>query len=160
MPILEMQACLPSDESAFGADNAETCRDRLSSVQLAPRLSLVDVVQRLMANNSMRQEFSRLTAFPLFLTIGALQAMIFTAKTQLLETSQSVLFERALARWKEMWDHSQTTRASSKEVGFMVHAEEIWLLAQKVLKSDASKLISRFGVNDMTQVRRWLAELG
>ena len=36
----------------------------------------------------------------------------------------------------------------------MVHAEEEWLLARKVLKSDASELILRFGVNDMAQVRR------
>jgi hypothetical protein len=85
--------------------------------------------------------------------------MIFTAKTQLLETSQSARFERALARWKDIWDHSQKTQASAKEVGFMIHAEEVWLLAHKVLKSDVSKLVSRFGVNDMTQVRRWLTEL-
>lgn len=41
----------------------------------------------------------------------------------------------------------------------MVHAEEVWLLAHKVLKSDASNLIARFGVNDMAQVRQWLKEL-
>lgn len=86
--------------------------------------------------------------------------MIFTAKTQLLEASQLIRFERALARWKEIWDHFQKAPMSSRELGFMVHAEEVWLLAQKVLKSDASKLISRFGVNDMAQVRRWLTELG
>lgn len=89
----------------------------------------------------------------------ALQTMIFTAKTQLLETSQSARFERALARWKEIWGHSQKIRASPEDVGFMVHAEEVWLLAHKVLKSDVSELVSRFGVNDMTQVRRWLTEL-
>jgi hypothetical protein len=89
----------------------------------------------------------------------ALQAMVFTAKTQLLENPQSVRFERALTRWKEIWDRSRDVRSSPREVGFMVHAEEVWLLAQKVLKSDASELISRFGVNDMAQVRRWLAEL-
>lgn len=70
MPVLEMQACLPSDESAFGAENAEMCRDRLSSAQLAPRMSLVDVVHGLMAIESTSQELFRLTAFPLFLTIG------------------------------------------------------------------------------------------
>jgi hypothetical protein len=85
--------------------------------------------------------------------------MIFTAKTQLLEASQSVRFERALARWKEIWDQSQNSRTSSKELGFVVHSEEVWLLAHKVLKLDASKLVARFGVNDMTHVRRWLAEL-
>jgi hypothetical protein len=69
MPVLEMQACLPSDESAFGAEDAETCLDRLSSVQSAPRLSLVDVVQTLMVNDPMSPEFLSLTAFPLFLAI-------------------------------------------------------------------------------------------
>ena len=69
MPVLEMQACLPSDESAFGAENAETFRGRLSSVQSAPRLSLVDVVQAFMVNDSMSPELWSLTAFPLFLAI-------------------------------------------------------------------------------------------
>jgi hypothetical protein len=85
--------------------------------------------------------------------------MIFTVKTQLLEDTQSIHYERALARWKEVWDLSQDVRSSLKEVGFMVHAEEVCLLARKVLKSDASELIPRFGVNDMAQVRRWLHEL-
>lgn len=85
--------------------------------------------------------------------------MIFTAKTQLLGTFQSVCFERALTRWKALWDNCQDIQKFSKEAGFMVHAEEFWLLAQKVLKSDASRLISRFGVDDMAQVRQWLTEL-
>jgi hypothetical protein len=89
----------------------------------------------------------------------ALQAMIFTAKTQMLENTQAVHCERALARWKEAWDLSRDLRSSPEEVGFMIHAEEVWLLARKVLKSDASKLIPLFGVHDMAQVRRWLYEL-
>lgn len=89
----------------------------------------------------------------------ALQVMIFTTKTQLLESSQSVQCEHALTRWKEVWDLSQNVRNSPNEIGFMVHAEEVWLLARKVLKSDASKSIPRFGVNDMAQFRRWLNEL-
>lgn len=89
----------------------------------------------------------------------ALQTMIFTAKTQLLHPSQSACFERALTRWKAIWDGCQDKRTLPKEVGFMIHAEEFWLLAQKVLKTDASKLILRFGLNDMAQVRQWLTEL-
>ncbi|USP77310.1 hypothetical protein yc1106_04584 [Curvularia clavata] len=157
--VLEMQASLPSNESTFGAENAEICQERLSSDLAAPQYSLVNLVQKLMAVESTGLELCRLTAFPLFLTIEALQTMIFTAKTQLLDTFQPVCFERALKRWKALWDNCQDIQTLSKEVGFMVHAEEVWLLAQKVLKSDASRLISRFGVNDMAQVRQWLTEL-
>jgi len=85
--------------------------------------------------------------------------MILTAKTQLLETHQPERFERALARWKTTWDSSRDARVATKQAGFMVHAEEVWLLAQKILKSDASELILQFGVDDMSQVRRWLAGL-
>lgn len=41
----------------------------------------------------------------------------------------------------------------------MVHAEEIWLLAHKFLKSDLTTLVSQFGTDDMVQARRWLTEL-
>ncbi|KAF3036245.1 hypothetical protein E8E11_005577 [Didymella keratinophila] len=159
MPVLEMQAPLPSNELAFGSDNAEVCREKLFGDHAIPQLSLVDVVKSLMAVEHTSRDLCTLTAFPLFLAVGALQAMIFTAKTQLLENFQSAHFERALARWKEAWDLSGDARNSPKEVGFMVHAEEVWLLACKILKSDASSLIPRFGVNDMAQVRRWLQEL-
>lgn len=86
--------------------------------------------------------------------------MVFTAKTQLIDQDQKGRIERALARWKETWDISRVTRAASRHTGFMVHGEEVWLLARKMLRSDVSKLISRFEVDDMSQVRRWLAELG
>jgi hypothetical protein len=86
--------------------------------------------------------------------------MIFTAKAQLLDAPQVLRFERALARWKEVWDHSQKARPVSKDNGFMSHAEEVWLLAHKMLASEASQLIPKFEVNDMSQCRRWLAELG
>lgn len=86
--------------------------------------------------------------------------MILSAKTQLLEQDQVPRLERALARWKGIWDVSQDARIASKQPSFMVHAEEVWLLAYKLLKSDVSKIVSRFEIDDMSQMRRWLAELG
>jgi hypothetical protein len=70
MPVLEMQARLPLDESTFCAESADACRDMLSSVQSSPRLSLVYVIQRLMAIDPISPELLRLTALPMFLIIG------------------------------------------------------------------------------------------
>lgn len=70
MPVLEMQAPLPSNESAFGSDNAEACRERLFGNHSAPQLSLVDVVKSLMAVEYTNRTLCKLTAFPLFLAIG------------------------------------------------------------------------------------------
>ncbi|XPS68235.1 hypothetical protein M3J09_000526 [Ascochyta lentis] len=162
IPVLEMQTCLPSDETAFLAKDAGECRAQLSRTPSTQYLSLVDLLQKLMAHDwtsSIHQQLSGMTTFAMFLTVGALQSMILTAKTQLLDAHQPKHFERALARWKLIWDSSGDARGATKQTGFMVHAEELWLLAHKVLKSDPSKLILRFEVEDMSQVRRWLAEL-
>lgn len=67
--VVEMQACLPSNESTFSAENAEMCQERLLSDLAAPQYSLVNLVQELMAFESTSLELCRLTAFPLFLTI-------------------------------------------------------------------------------------------
>lgn len=84
--------------------------------------------------------------------------MIFTAKAQLVDAGYGGTFERALVRWKDIWDRAEEKR-SGRQSGFMVHAEEVWLLAHKFLKSDLTTLISQFGTNDMAQARRWLTEL-
>jgi hypothetical protein len=70
MPVLEMQVPLPSNESAFGAEDAGVCRERLFSDHSVPQLSLVNVVQILMADEYTSQEIYGLTAFPLFLIVG------------------------------------------------------------------------------------------
>lgn len=85
--------------------------------------------------------------------------MIFTAKAQLIDLSQGGRFQRALVRWKNIWDHPEEGHRHGSRGGFMVHAEELWLLAHKFLKSDLKTLVSQFGTGDMAQARRWLAEL-
>jgi hypothetical protein len=84
--------------------------------------------------------------------------MIFTAKAQLVDLANGDSFERALARWKDIWDRAREKR-NGRRTGFMVHAEEVWLQAHKFLESDLTTLISRFGTEDMTQARKWLTEL-
>lgn len=84
--------------------------------------------------------------------------MIFTAKAQLVDVAQGGHFERVLARWKDIWDCAEKERDGRRD-GFMVHAEEVWLLAHKFLQSDLTTLVSRFGTDDMAQARRWLTEL-
>lgn len=171
-----MQAHMPSEDLVYHAESADAWIAHLSSSRTSPRLSLVDLVQSLMAVDPVSPQLADLTTYTLFLTIGgasldpsialkltrlvALQTMIFTSKAQLIDTPQVVRFERALARWKEIWNRSRQTQPTSKHDGFMRHAQEVWLLASKVLNSDVSQLISRFEVNDMSQARRWLAELG
>lgn len=68
--MLEMQASLPSNESAFRAENAEVCHRQLSNNLAAPQYSLAELVKGLMADESTGLEMSKLTAFPLFLAIG------------------------------------------------------------------------------------------
>ena len=70
MPVLEMQAPLPSDESAFGFEDPKACREKLFGDRAAPQLSLVDVVKSLIAVESTSQDLRKLTAFPLFLVVG------------------------------------------------------------------------------------------
>jgi hypothetical protein len=70
IPVLEMQACLPTDESAFQEASPEACRARFSCTQLVPRVSLVDLLQRLMGTDPISSQLSELTTFALFLTIG------------------------------------------------------------------------------------------
>lgn len=77
MSVLEMQASLPSKESAFSAKDAETCQEQLSSNLAAPQYSLVKLVQELMAVESTGLEICTLTAFPLFLTIGGRELWLF-----------------------------------------------------------------------------------
>ena len=89
----------------------------------------------------------------------AIESMILTSKIQLIGWSPDPRFARALARWKEVWDHSQKVQEFDDQSGFMIHAEEFWLLARKIFKSDVSKLIRTFGTDEMTQVRGWLTEL-
>jgi hypothetical protein len=84
--------------------------------------------------------------------------MIFTAKAQLVDATSQGNFERALARWKDIWDRGEK-KTIGRQSGFMVHAEEVWLLAHKFLKSDLTTLVSQFGTDDMSQARRWLTEL-
>lgn len=81
--------------------------------------------------------------------------MIFTAKAQMIDVLGLKQFERALASWKEIWDLLDKEYTG----GFMVHAEEVWLLAHKFLDSDMATLVSRFGVDDMAQARRLLTGL-
>jgi hypothetical protein len=70
MPVLEMQAPLPSDESAFGSETPDACREKLFSDHAARQLSLVDVVKSLLAVEYTSRDFRKLTAFPLFLVVG------------------------------------------------------------------------------------------
>jgi hypothetical protein len=84
--------------------------------------------------------------------------MIFTAKAQSVDATNRGNFERALARWKNIWDRGEK-ETIGRQSGFMVHAEEVWLLAHKFLKSDLTTLVSQFGTDDMSQARRWLTEL-
>lgn len=81
--------------------------------------------------------------------------MIYTAKAQMIEIAESKRFERALARWKFIWDLSEKGHVG----GFVAHSEEVWLLAHKFLQADIASLVSRFGVDDMAQARRWAIEL-
>lgn len=69
MPVLEMQAPLPSSELAFGSENAELCRERLFGEHSAAQLSLVDVIKSLMAAEYTSRGLCKFTAFPLFLAV-------------------------------------------------------------------------------------------
>lgn len=85
--------------------------------------------------------------------------MIFTAKTQLPGAHETWRLQRALTRWKDLWDFSKTDHAERKHAGFMVRGEEVWLLAHKMLSSSTPTVISDFEASDMSQARRWLKEL-
>lgn len=176
LSVLEMRACLPSDEVAFKAKDAEACQCILENLDSAPSMSLVDVIQSLMASDAIEPDLFKLAAFPMFLAIGgksskaiaalyqlifnkAIESMILTSKIQLIGASQDLRFKGALARWKVIWEQLQRRQESQDQSGFMIHAGEVWLLAHKVLETDVSILISAFGTNDMTQIRRWLTEL-
>lgn len=90
--------------------------------------------------------------------MSAIQSIIFTAKAQLVDATNKGSFERALARWKDIWNRAEKD-INGTQSGFMVHADEVWLLAHKFLKSDLTTLVSQFGTDDMVQARRWLTEL-
>lgn len=51
---------------------------------------------------------------------------------------QSAPLERALTRWKELWDKelSETSNEEVQLAGFMANANEIWLVAKVLLKTD------------------------
>lgn len=80
MSIMEMRACLPSDDDIFLADDAGKCRDHISSMASTQCLSLVGVIHRLTADAwdaAIIRELSSLTTFALFLIIEGTDLFIY-----------------------------------------------------------------------------------
>ncbi|KAF9885361.1 hypothetical protein FE257_012978 [Aspergillus nanangensis] len=141
--IFEANFGLPRQSSIFDAVTpAEENEPPSDGISTHLPLTLRSIVQQLMADKPSQLEVLQTqvdSLFALFLVLSALHCVLFDLQAlgDFTDISTALVpVERALDRWKIIWDAFCTRQKQSgvNMSGFMVHALEFWWLAKMLVK--------------------------
>ncbi|KAJ5762082.1 uncharacterized protein N7511_005464 [Penicillium nucicola] len=142
--ITEMTGDLPCPDELFtNTPDRSQMEIPSRSTHECPALSLSSLINLLMQpSSSDSSHFSSLNARGLFGGICGLHSIIFSAQTTHSIPYMRQVLERALDRWRILWDElqSRSDEAQLEMLGFMKHALEFWVLAKTLLRADPSVL--------------------
>ncbi|KAL4869237.1 hypothetical protein BDV12DRAFT_168143 [Aspergillus spectabilis] len=137
--IQEITGDLPCPDSLFMAETSQCCQMLLqtTAVLRPPSLaSLITVLMHDMTFDPQDRGLQGLTVRHLFLLIIGFHAVIFSAQKSCIMAHVYHAAERALDRWKMLWDttvNSSPTSDQLARIGLMRFAPQFWSLAKMVI---------------------------
>ncbi|KAJ6178265.1 hypothetical protein N7519_008726 [Penicillium mononematosum] len=103
------------------------------------------------ADNS---QFRNISVFGLYAVLCGFPSIIFSAHATGTIQRQLQVIERALSRWKLIWDLliSQTPSEELERVGIMMSADEVWLLGKVFLRMDPKDFLEGLDSDSMEDI--------
>ncbi|EAW25565.1 uncharacterized protein NFIA_043840 [Aspergillus fischeri NRRL 181] len=96
-------------------------------------------------------QFHNISFFGLYAVLCGLLSIIFSAQASRTIQRQLPVLERALSRWKLLWDRS-VSQAHSQELeraGIMMSASEVWLLGRAFLHMESKDFLDGLDSDSM-----------
>ncbi|KAH7015484.1 hypothetical protein EDB80DRAFT_708043 [Ilyonectria destructans] len=139
LTLSEMTGSLPCNEELFSTLNFEPQQKDLWVQSVSKIPSMEQGVRLLMGDewgDNSASEFGQLNHLDLFILISALHEIIFNASVACTLSINKTPLERALSRWRLLWDLriEQASSSHASSIGFFQHADEYWSLAKLMLE--------------------------
>ncbi|RAH68534.1 fungal specific transcription factor domain-containing protein [Aspergillus aculeatinus CBS 121060] len=157
--IAESKADLPCNELLFANYHSSSC----ANIPRSPSVpEVIDLLMNGAWDGPSHPALNNLGVFGLFTVIAGLHVVIFSAFASRMMQVQLPSLDRALSRWKLLWERLMS-RISTEEMelaGFMNRANEIWLIAKVLLRTDSDEFFSGIESRSWQAFNRLLRRVG